>query len=126
MFYIVDRSDHVVGRVADKDQGLPEGFRIVELDSNEDLLGSKLVDGKPAVKPVPEETSLEAPMNPKKFERFIGSDLFKQARIKAHQHPVMAVELTVALIAEQIGDRKLLAGSLKAIRDLLRQGEPKP
>ena len=120
MKYMVDSLSNVVGIVDESNIQLPDGYWILEQDGDPDgILGKTLKNGK--IPEVVKQDDLVDPVLtiPKENFTFWDTEIFKKARIKAHQDPVLAVELLIALLAESRADRKILKGSIKAIKDIL-------
>ncbi len=120
MYYLVDSSNFVVGKIDSLDGEPPLGYRVVKMETKE-AVGRKLIDNK--LMPV-EPVATPAPLvEPVERVRFWNTPEFKQARIKANKDPVLAISFIMAVVSELQGDQVTLKGSMKSISDLIRASE---
>ena len=119
MKYLV-QGGQIVGTVQGEALGLPQGFTIVELDRI-DLMGWSLDSQNRPIEPVAVEPVEFMQLKPEEPVLFYGTDTFKKAWIMANKDPLLAVQMTIALAAEQRGDRATLVGSLKAVTDIIKK-----
>lgn len=115
--YLV-QNNRIVGNADGMVGDPPLGFDVYE-SPEDNIIGYVLdADGKaiPEVIIANETQPLAiAPLS------FWGTDLFKKARIRANKDPLLAMQLSIAMAAEQRGDLVILVGAIKSIEDIFRK-----
>lgn len=117
MKYLV-QDQRIIGTAEGLTSEPPQGMTTYE-SPLQNLIGYSFVDGK-LVEPTPY-------VEPQSFVKempsmtFWGTDTFKKARIKANKDPFLALQLTLAMMAEQKGDRLTYEGAVKSVEDSLRK-----
>ncbi len=121
--YYLTQSRYLVSAGVDPDVVPPFGWTVYSSDQ-EDLLGAFIAEDGAISMPLPVVTS-EPPKSytapQAERQSFVGTSLFKKARIKANKDHLLAFQVSLALYYDQQGDYRAANGAISAVRAIMRK-----